>query len=340
MRLIPILLAVSCCSALMAQTPFECVQLPAPSIASKLYGQSEPSIAIDPMNPQIMAAGSILNNYYYSINGGKTWKSKALKSTYGVWGDPVLLFDYKGRVYYFHLSNYKKATWIDRIVCQSAPSVDKPFDEGTFPKPNGTKAQDKHWATVDPKTNELFLTWTQFDKYDSSIPTDSSLIMFSKSTNQGKTWTDPKRISFYAGDCLDDDNTVEGAVPIVGPNGEIYVTWTGPKGLVFQCSKDGGTTWLPQEQLIMPHPGGWVFDIPGVYRANGLPILTCDNSNGPNRGTLYLNWCDQRNGLTDTDVWLSCESRCIKTPSILYVDDCRSVDRISLFCLLRQTKPY
>ena len=305
MRLIPIIIAVLCCSPLIGQTPFECVQLPAPTLAAKLYGESEPSIAIDPMNPQIMAAGSILNNYYYSINGGKTWKSKALKSNYGVWGDPVLLFDYKGRVYYFHLSNYKKATWIDRIVCQSAPSVDKSFDDGSFTKPNGTKAQDKHWAAVDPKTNELFLTWTQFDQYDSKVPTDSSVIMFSKSTNQGKTWTEPKRISFFAGDCLDDDNTVEGAVPVVGPNGEIYVTWTGPKGLVFQCSKDGGTTWLPQERLIMPHPGGWVFEIPGVYRANGLPILTCDNSNGPNRGTLYMNWCDQRNGLTDTDVWLS-----------------------------------
>ena len=28
-------------------------------------------------------------------------------------------------------------------------------------------------------------------------------------------------------------------------------------------------------------------------------------ANGPNRGTLYLNWTDQRNGKEDTDVWLS-----------------------------------
>ena len=27
-------------------------------------------------------------------------------------------------------------------------------------------------------------------------------------------------------------------------------------------------------------------------------------SNGPNRGTLYLNWSDQRNGNDNTDVWL------------------------------------
>jgi len=300
--------AVIAATVLRAQTPFTCVQLPPPGIASKLYGQCEPSIAIDPTNPQIMAAGAILNDYYYSTNGGKTWKSKVLKSTYGVWGDPVMLFDFKGRLYYFHLSNYKKATWIDRIVCQSTAKVDEPFDEGTFPKPNGAKAQDKHWATVDPKTNNLYLTWTQFDKYDSKLAIDSSVILFAHSKNQGKTWSDPKRISFYGGDCEDGDNTVEGAVPVVGPNGEIYVTWTGPKGLVFQRSLDGGKTWLPKEKLIMPHPGGWVFDIPGMNRANGLPILSCDVSNGPNRGTLYLNWCDQRNGATDTDVWLSSSS--------------------------------
>ena len=129
-------------------------------------------------------------------------------------------------------------------------------------------------------------------------------IVLKRSTDQGKTWTKPLRISKFAGDCIDDDNTVEGAVPTVGPNGEIYVTWSGPKGLVFQRSIDGGQTWMPEEQFITTHEGGWTIDIPGMYRANGLPILVCDLSNGPNRGTLYLNWCDQRNGVEDTDVWL------------------------------------
>ena len=32
--------------------------------------------------------------------------------------------------------------------------------------------------------------------------------------------------------------------------------------------------------------------------------MSCDQSNGPNRGTLYLNWADQRNGIDDTDIWL------------------------------------
>jgi hypothetical protein len=290
---------------LFAQSPFKSVQLKRTKGMSTLHEACEPSIAIDPTNPKIMAAGAILDDYYYSTDGGLTWKARKLESTYGVWGDPVLTFDYTGRMYYFHLANYTKTFWIDRIVCQYSDKVDGKLSDGSFPLPNGAKAQDKHWVVVNPTNNELYLTWTQFDEYDSKLPEDSSIILFSKSTNQGKSWSKPKRISFYAGDCVDDDNTVEGAVPAVGPNGEIFVTWTGPKGLVMQVSKDGGETWLPVEKFLWPHHGGWTFDIPGLQRANGLPILVSDLSNGPNHGSLYLNWCDQRFGSNDTDVWLS-----------------------------------
>jgi hypothetical protein len=286
-----------------SQSEFQNVRIPNPK-GKNAHGQTEPSIAIHPKDQNIIAAGTVLDGYYYSLDGGKSWKSQQLKSKYGVWGDPVLMFDTTGRIYYFHLSNYKKGTWLDRIVCQSAEAVDQKFDQGTYPEPNGTKAQDKHWTVLDQKTNVIYMTWTQFDKYGSDNPRDSSIILFSRSKDQGKTWSTPKRISAFAGDCVDDDNTVEGAVPAVGPNGEIYVVWSGPKGLVMQVSTDGGESWLKEERHVTDHPGGWTIDIPGLYRANGLPILVCDLSEGPNRGTLYLNWCDQRNGRNNTDVML------------------------------------
>lgn len=283
---------------------FEKVKLPKPVGEKYAFSQVEPSIIIDPNNTDNIAAGSILSDYYYSQDGGKTWSSKLLKSTFGVHGDPVLIFDSKGRVYYFHLASYNKSSHLDRIVCQSSDSVDGIFTDGSFPKPNGTKVQDKHWVVADSKTDDLYMTWTQFDTYDSHVVGDSSMIMFSKSTDQGVSWSEPRQISFFLGDCLDDDNTVEGAVPALGPNGELYVSWTGPKGLVFQKSLDGGSTWMNKEKLLLPHPGGWNLKIPGIYRANGLPILKCDLSDGPFKGRLYLNWCDQENGKNDTDSWL------------------------------------
>ncbi len=288
----------------LGQSDFESVQLPLPDGATYPYSQIEPSIAIDPNNPKHMAAGSVLSDYYYSTNGGKKWKSKTLYSKYGVYGDPVLMFDNHSRLYYFHLSNYLETSRLDRIVCQSAKKVCKKFDDGTFPKPSGTKVQDKHWTVLNEATNEIYMTWTQFDAYDSKDPKDTSIIVFSETADQGKTWSDPIRISKFGGDCVDGDNTVEGAVPAVGPNGEIYVTWAGPKGLVFQKSLDNGKTWLEEEVEIEQQYGGWDLNIPGLGRANGLPILKCDLSDGPNRGALYLNWCDQKNGENDTDSWL------------------------------------
>ena len=72
----------------------ELVELGKPCGSTYDYSQTEPSIAIDPNDPSIMAAGTILSDYYYSKDGGKTWKSKTLKSSYGVYGDPVLTVSY------------------------------------------------------------------------------------------------------------------------------------------------------------------------------------------------------------------------------------------------------
>ena len=305
-----LLILIATASVFSACAPFKVVEIERAKNSTYTESQTEPAIAIDPNDTEHIVAGAILNEFYESFDGGKTWISENVESTYGVWGDPVLMFDTTSQVYFFHLASYKETSHLDRIVCQSKCTPKfygqdcATFNDGTFPEPNGTKVQDKQWTVLNEETNEIYMTWTQFDAYNSKAELDSSFIMFSKSADQGITWSSPKRISFYGGDCVDDDNTVEGAVPAVGPNGEIYVTWTGPQGLVFQKSLDGGEVWLDREVVLEKQFGGWTLEIPGIYRANGLPILECDLSNGPNRGALYLNWCDQRNGETDTDSWL------------------------------------
>ena len=266
---------------------------------------NEPSIMMDPKNPARMIAASNLNNYFVSIDTGRTWSINRLTSSYGVWGDPVISVDTSGNFYYFHLSNPPSGQWIDRIVCQKTNDHGTSWSDGTFTGLNGTKAQDKQWCAVDRKNNYIYLTWTQFDKYGSNAPGDKSKILFSKSTDLGENWTPPVEINRRDGDCVDSDNTVEGAVPAVGLEGQIYVAWSGPNGIVFNKSTDQGSTWLSEEIKIDPMPGGWDYAIPGIYRANGLPATACDLSNGPNRGTIYINWTDQRNGSNDTDVWLS-----------------------------------
>lgn len=267
---------------------------------------NEPTIAVHPKDPNILLAGSNIDNLYRSNDGGKTWTEHTLRSTYGVWGDPVIIPDTAGNFYFFHLSNTPGGNWIDRIVCQKSTDNGTSWTNGSYMGLNGAKAQDKHWAIVDPRTNYIYVTWTQFDKYGSKLPEDKSSIMFAMSKDEGETWTAAKKINEVDGDCIDSDNTTEGAVPTIGPNSELYVAWAGPKGLVFDRSLDGGKTWLEQDIAIDPMPGGWNYEIPGIYRCNGLPVTTCDiGENSPYKGTIYINWTDQRNGADDTDVWLA-----------------------------------
>ncbi len=266
---------------------------------------NEPTICLDPKNPEKMLGGSNIYNLYLSDDAGNSWKTKRLQSTYGVWGDPVIICDTASNFYFFHLSNPPSGNWIDRIVCQRTSDYGKTWTNGSYMGLNGTKAQDKHWAIVDQNTNYIYVTWTQFDKYGSKDKKDVSSILFSMSKDMGETWTPAKKINETDGDCIDSDETTEGAVPAVGPNGEVYVAWAGPAGLVFDKSLDQGNTWLEKDISIDPMPGGWDYKIPGIYRCNGLPVTVCDLSNGPNRGTIYVNWTDQRNGEDDTDVWLA-----------------------------------
>ena len=266
---------------------------------------NEPSIAMDPKNPANLVAGANLNNYYISRDSGQTWTTANLTSSLGVWGDPVISVDTAGDFYFFHLSNPPSGNWIDRIVCQKTTDLGVTWSDGSYTGLIGSKAQDKHWCAVDRSNNYMYLTWTQFDNYGSANPADSSVIFFSRSVDAGNSWSSPLRINHTAGDCIDEDNTVEGAVPAVGPNGEIYVCWAGPNGIVFNKSVDYGASWMPKETVVADMPGGWDYSVPGIFRANGLPITACDVSNGPNRGTIYVNWTDQRNGASDTDVWLA-----------------------------------
>src|SRR5207253_7749532 len=64
---------------------------------------------------------------------------------------------------------------------------------------------------------------------------------------------------------------------------------------------DGGLSFS-KDKMIDQMPGGWDFSVEGLDRANGMPVTAVDLSNGPRKGTLYVNWIDARNG--DPDVFV------------------------------------
>jgi len=272
------------------------------------YPPCEPSIVINPKNPKKILAGAILNKVYTSKDGGETWHIDKLTSELGVFGDPCVIANRKGHYYYFHLSDPAGKGWsdpslLDRIVAQKSKNGKK-WTDGTGVGLNGAKDQDKEWAVCDPITDEVYVTWTQFDKYKSFAWGDSSVILFAKADKNLKAFSEPIRISEKAGACLDDDETTEGAVPTVGPNGEIYVAWALGDKIYFDRSLDSGNTWLAKDLHAADIIGGWDQDIQGIERCNGMPVLQCDRSGGEHNGRIYINYTDQRNGLRNSDVWL------------------------------------
>ena len=209
---------------------------------------AEPSVAISLKDRDNIVAAAILDKVYVTKDGGETWTTSTLQSSMGVWGDPVVISDKKGDFYYFHLSDPTGRNWeseeiLDRIVCQKSTDGGETWNDGASIGHNPPKDQDKEWAVADPNSNELHVTWTQFDDYGSKDPACQSHILWSSSSG-GKKWSDPIQLNQYPGDCIDDDNTAEGAVPVVGPQGYLYVAWAHNEKLYLDRSYDKGKTWL------------------------------------------------------------------------------------------------
>lgn len=274
------------------------------------YPPVEPSIVINKDDTSNIVAGVVLDRVIYSKDGGHTWAETELESPYGVYGDPALVSDSKGNIYYLHLADpsgegRKNDAWLDRIVCHKSEDGGATWDEGESIGFNPPKDQDKPWPAVHPRKGTVYVTWTQFDKYGSADTTCHSNIMFSRSTHEGRKWSDAVRINQIPGDCQDGDSTTEGAVPAVSYDGKLYVAWSNRGTIYLDRSYDDGEMWLHNDIVVADQVGGWAMDIPGLSRSNGMPVLRVDNSTSQYYGNLYLVWADQRNGKDDTDIWFT-----------------------------------
>lgn len=276
--------------------------------ANAQNGPEEPTICISLSDTNVVMAGVNIKTTYLSTDGGFTWKKSPMKSKYGVYGDPCIISTNSGKFLYFHLSlpkgkPYEDPSFLDRIVCQYSKRKPTKFHKGKYMGLNASKDQDKEWAVYDHERERTYVTWTQFDKYGSKDSTDKSVIMGSFSDNHGKSWSDPVTMSTITGNCIDNDSTAEGAVPAIGLNGEMHVSWANHEKIYFNTYTEGQP--IKKEVVIASQTGGWVQEIEGLNRTNGLPITVSDMSKSPHRGTIYVCWSDQRNGELNTDVFIS-----------------------------------
>lgn len=294
-------------------------------ISGEVRFPAEVSVGINPENPgQVIVVGlgkpvsgkpRVSNYAFISADAGRTWETVAAANPDGrVQGDDAVTFRDDGLAVHAYIAfsglrakHPKRArngifvttsrdhgeTWSPPVPVVDHINTLMPFEDKPYLVSDNSPRSPFH--------RNIYLAWTRFDIYGSSHPADSTQIFFSRSTDSAATFSTPLRISDRGGDCLDGDNTVEGAVPVVGTAGEVYVVWAGPLGLVLDKSLDGGATF-GADKVIGPIPGGWSIDVPGLGRSNGMPVTAVDHSTGPYRGTLYVNWVDTRHG--DPDVFL------------------------------------
>ncbi|MCW8816788.1 MAG: T9SS type A sorting domain-containing protein, partial [Ignavibacteriaceae bacterium] len=167
------------------------------------------------------------------------------------------------------------------------------------------KDNDKEWAVINQNDGNIYVVWAQFDDHGSPNPLDSSEIQLSRSTDSGITWSTPVVVSDKKGDAQGSNYSDHAPMPAVGPNNELYVTWMGPEGLMFDKSTDNGSTWLENDINVTGFHINWlVFNVPGIPIVPGFPIINCDLSPSAYNGNIYICWTDERSGYNDTDVWL------------------------------------
>ena len=213
------------------------------------------SIAINPADPDnlivVSRASDAVNGrrsasfHYVSNDRGATWRTLQTQNPDNrVQGDDAVAFTADGVAHHSFIafsglrderptdpntgifvarSPDGGATWNDLVAVVDHRNTITPFE-------------DKPYLSVDrlldsPHRGNVYVAWTRFDVYGSDDPSDHSHIFLSHSSDGGRSFSAPLRVSDEPGDALDSDGTVEGAVPAVGVGGEVYLVWAGPSGL-------------------------------------------------------------------------------------------------------------
>jgi hypothetical protein len=278
---------------------------------------NEPSVAVNPNNPDQVVAAFQPAGIAYSIDGAQTFALADLPPVEG-WrggGDVSVTFDSKGNVYLatLHFDKLGSASYWGHGAGRNGIFVRRSHDGGKAWEKDAVavKAVEKEQANQEaedmprvfadarphsPYRGNVYVGWIEWQ-------IDKSIILFARSVDGGKTFDTPKRISTHAGMPRDDNGGLVGFDCAIGADGTIYAIWNDASTIAFTQSRDGGKTFSASQSVLNVGPPyfGGAGGIPGVSRAMGFPQIGVGKRT-PKHGTpLYLSWSDYRNG--DVDVF-------------------------------------
>jgi hypothetical protein len=278
---------------------------------------NEPSIAVNPNNPNQVIAAFQPATIAYSNDGAQTFTLADLPpvESWRGGGDVSVAFDNKGHVYLatLHYDKLGSASYWGHGAGRNGIFVRRSLDGGkTWEKDavavksfQGNEAdvaaEDMPRVFADaqphsPYAGNIYVGWIEWQL-------DQSIMLFSRSTDGGKTFAQPLRISTHAGLPRDDNGGLVGFVGTVGSDGTIYAVWNEASTITFTQSHDGGKTFAPSRAVVQVGPPyfGGAGGIPGVSRAMGFPQIGVGPRQGKKGDALYVAWSDFRNG--DVDVF-------------------------------------
>jgi len=271
---------------------------------------TEPAIAINPNNArQVVAVFQDNVHASYSQDAGRTWQAaEGVEPTnYRVSGDVSTAYDNQGHALVCYMAFDKLGTfnyWAHN-ASRSGLFVRRSLDGGKtweanhipiieHPTEPGMPWEDKPYIVSDTTksaySGNLYVGWTRWTLTDSEI-------LFSRSSDDGKSWSKPIEIDSHPGLPRDDNGAAEGFAGAVGPNGTLYAVWSEDNDILLTTSRDGGKTFSHARPII--HTAPIMFAVQTLERANGFPQIAID----PRSRRLFVTWSDYRNG--DLDVFCS-----------------------------------
>jgi hypothetical protein len=313
-----------CAGSLLAQPLPPAPKVHVTDINPKPGFFNEPSIAVNPRNPQqVVVAWQVNASAAYSADGGQTWTiaEGTAPKDYRVSGDVSVTFDSAGRAQLCYIAFDKLGTsqyWAHGAT-RNGIFVRRSLDGGKTWEANaapviahdstpGIPFEDKPYIvadTVSSHPTNLYIGWTQFTLTVSDL-------LFSRSTDGGQNWSLPIKLNSVSGLPRDDNGALEGFDAAVAPDGTLYTIWDDRDGIMMAVSHDGGLTFRHDRRIIGAGPA--YFGIAGVSRSNGFPQIGMDPRGGKKGGKLYVSWSDYVNG--DVDVFVSSSSNHGRTWSV------------------------
>jgi hypothetical protein len=214
---------------------------------------NEPIAAVNPFNPNNVIVSQFNNGLQtmkISLDGGATFpitRNAVLPAgQVGFSGDDSLAFDAAGRLFWAYLT--RPSSGLNVASLQINPTTGAVIGSPSF---IATGNLDKEWIAADansssPFANNLYSVWNDFNQVDAPV-------RFSRSTNQGVTWTT------LAGNLSGADEGFTWPSEVaVAPNGDVWTAWHTNTGSTngdvrMRRSTDGGLTFGPE---IIPFPAG------------------------------------------------------------------------------------